>query len=281
MSFIICRRDNFVAELAALSGVRDEAVLSAFRKVPREHFLPPGPWLVEGIDGACFPTPDDDPAHILHAVGVVLKPGRGEGLHCANPAPVAKALRNTGFRPGDRVLHVGAGLGYFSAIIAELVGPEGRVVAAEIDPGLADSARRNLAPWPHIEVTGDALSVADQPFDAIFSSAGMADIPASWLDALSVDGRMMAPLTGANGAGFLFFLRKIDDVRFDARLESFVRFYPCLGLRGEADLARLDRALISGAAPFVTALRRDRHEPGEQCWLHGAGWCLTTGRRRH
>lgn len=278
MSFATGRRDIFVAELAALCGIRDDAVLRAFRKVPREDFLPSGPWLVEGLDGACFSTPDADPAHILHAVGVVLKEGQGAGLHCANPAPVAKALQNTGFRRGDRVLHVGAGLGYFSAIIAELVGPEGWITAAEIDPDLATAARRNLAPWPNVEVAGDALAVAAQPYDVVFSSAGMAAIPSSWLDSLSAGGRMMAPLTGTNGTGLLFNLRRVDAGLFDARLESFVRFYPCLGLRDTLDLIRLDRALASGSAPFVTALRRDRHPLDSRCWLHGPDWCLTTER---
>jgi protein-L-isoaspartate(D-aspartate) O-methyltransferase len=274
----VCRRDIFVEELAALSGLRDAPLLAAFRKVPREDFLPPGPWLVEGIDGAYFTTPDGDPSHILHAVGVVLKEAGRIGLHCANPAPVAKALQNTGFRPGDRVLHVGAGLGYFSAIIAELVGPAGKVVAAEIDPELAGPAQRNLAPWPQVEVTGDALRVASQPFDVIFSSAGLATIPIAWLDALTVGGRMMVPLTGSNGAGFLFRLCHTGQERYEAKLESFVRFYPCIGLQDSRDQKRLDKALSSGSAPFVTSLRRDTHLPGEQCWLHGPGWCLSTGR---
>lgn len=271
----VSRRDIFVEELAALCGIRDELVLQAFRTVPREHFLPAGPWLIEGIDGGRFMTPDADPSHILHAVGVVLKQGVELGLHCANPAPVAKALQNTGFRPGDSVLHVGAGLGYFSAVIAELVGPAGKVLAAEIDPALAASARRSLAPWPQVEVVGDALEVAARPVDVIFSSAGMATIPTVWLDALAEGGRMMVPLTGTNGAGFIFRIARTGGERFDAKLESFVRFYPCIGLRDPRDLRRLDKALSTGRAPFVTALRRDRHPAGEHCWLHGHGWCLT------
>ena len=232
MTFFISRSDagrrtRFAEELAAVCGIRSEPVLRAFRTVPREDFLPPGPWVIEGMDGARFSSLDDNPAHILHAVGVVLSAGGDHALHCANPAPVAKALQNTGLIPGDRVLHIGAGLGYFSAIMAELVGPSGRVTAAEIDPELAETARRSLSPWPQVEVVGDALSLAPAPYDAIFSSAGMAAIPPVWLDCLTIGGRMMLPLTGSNGSGFTFQFHKSDaDGPLAAKLESFVRFYP-------------------------------------------------------
>lgn len=269
-------RAQFAEELAALCGIRAEPVLRAFRTVRREDFLPPGPWTIEGLDGANFASPDDDPAHILHAVGVVLAHG-DTPLHCANPAPVAKALQSTGFMPGDRVLHVGAGLGYFSAIIAELVGPSGQVVAAEIDPDLVAQARRNLAPWPQVTVAGDALALPARPYDVIFSSAGMATLPASWPASLAPGGRMMLPLTGSKGAGFAFLFRKDrTGEAISAKLQGFVRFYPCLGLRDTADLAALDLALGDGRAAFVTALREDRHEREETCWLHGDDWCLST-----
>jgi len=282
MTYFISRpdtgqRSRFAEELAALCGIRSEPVLRAFRTVPREDFLPPGPWMIEGIDGARFPSPDDDPAHILHSVGVVLNQGGEHALHCANPAPVAKALQNTGLAPGDRVLHVGAGLGYFSAILAELVGPAGQVIAAEIDPELSEAARRALAPWRQVEVVGDALAIEPRLFDVIFSSAGMATLPAAWLDWLAVGGRMMLPLTGSNGTGFTFFFEKTaNEAPLAAKLESFVRFYPCIGLREPADLAALDAALIDGRAPYVTALRRDGHDQDDHCWLHTGAWCLTT-----
>ena len=271
------RRRNFSQEIAALSGVRAEPILRALENVPREDFLPPGPWTIERLGGGYFQTPDDDPSHILHAVGVALSRSRGFPLHCANPALAAKALETTGLRPGDRVLHVGAGLGYFSAIMAELVGPSGQVFAAEIDPELAAQARLNLAPWPQVVVVGDALALAPHPYDVVFSSAGMATIPSVWLDSLAVGGRMTLPLTGSNETGFSFTLRKCQEHgEFAAKMESFVCFFPCIGLRDAEDIAALDSALASKQAPYVTSLRRDRHDLEPACWLHGEGWCLTT-----
>lgn len=267
---------RFVQEVAALSGVRDQAVLHAFDAVPREDFLPPGPWTVEGIDGSCFQSPDADPSHVLHAVGVVLSRAGEMPLHCANPAAVARSLAATSIAPGDRVLHIGAGLGYYSAVIAELTGPSGQVIAAEIDPNLAAQARRNLAPWAWVSVVGDALALPPQSYDVIFSSAGMASIPPLWLELLPAGARMTLPLTGGNGAGFSFsFRRKGGGGPISAKMESLVRFYPCLGLRKPADVAALDLALGGGQAPFVSRLRLDFHERDQACWLHGDGWCLS------
>ena len=256
--------------------MRDPRILRAFEAVPREDFLPPGPWSIEGVDGGYFQSPDDDPGHVLHAVGVVLSRAGEVPLHCANPAAVARSLAATSIVEGDRILHVGAGLGYFSAIIAELAGSSGQVVAAEIDPNLAAQARRNLAPWPQVSVVGDALTLPPQSYDVIFSSAGMASIPPLWLELLPAGARMNLPLTGSNGAGFSFsFRRKGGGGPISAKMESLVRFYPCLGLRKAGDVAALDLALAGGQAPFVTALRLDSHDQGQACWLHGDGWCLS------
>jgi len=274
-------RQRLAQEIAALCGVRSEAVLQAFATVPREDFLPPGPWTIEGLDGSYFRSPDEDPDHILHAVGVAISRGEEVPLHCANPAVVAKTLEVTGIKPGDRVLHVGAGLGYFSAVIAELVGPSGQVTAAEIDPDLAAQATDNLAPWSWVTVTGDALALPARPYDVIFSSAGMAILPPDWVRLLPPGGRMSLPLTGSNGGGFSFLFHRNDDGDFiEARLLSFVRFYPCLGLRGADDISALDTALNDRRAPFITSIREDRHDREAECWLHGDGWCLTT-RPRH
>jgi protein-L-isoaspartate(D-aspartate) O-methyltransferase len=68
---------------------------------------------------------------------------------------------------------VGAGTGYYSAILAELVGPEGRVLAFEIDAELAERAADNLEPWPQAEVVaGDGALLDPGPADVIVVNAG-------------------------------------------------------------------------------------------------------------
>jgi protein-L-isoaspartate O-methyltransferase len=89
-------------------------------------------------------------------------------------------------------VHVGAGTGYYSAVLAEIVGREGRVTAVEIDPSLAGRARRNLAPgWPQAAVVAaDGFAFRpDRPADAIVVNAGVSHLSPAWLDALAAAGR--------------------------------------------------------------------------------------------
>ncbi|OIQ94501.1 protein-L-isoaspartate O-methyltransferase [mine drainage metagenome] len=267
-------RARYAAEVAALSGVSDPGLLRALAMVRREDFLPPGPWLIEAADGSCYLSADADPDRILHAVGVVLDPQRG--LHHANPARVARMLERAGIRPGHTVLHVGAGPGYFTALMAEMVGPSGRVIAAEIDPALAAGARQALADRPNVRVEGDALALALPRLDRIFVSCGLAALPVPWLEALAEDGRMMVPMTGAMDAGLQLQLEADPGAAaLRATAVSCVMFYPCHGLRDDAAAQAFDRALAGGRVPEIRSLRRDPHAPDADCWLHGDGWCLS------
>lgn len=268
------RRRLFSREIMAAVGIRSPALLHAFATVPRERYLPPGPWIVEAIDGAYYATQDNDVSHILHAVGVALDAKRE--LNTANPARVGRSLEAAEFRPGDEVLHVGAGMGYFSAIIAELVGPTGRVTAAEIDEQLASKARSNLASRPNVEIIGDALTHPLPSVDVVFASAGSAIIPRPWVDALRPGGRMVLPLTGSKNIGVSLVVKKTNDnSRLAAQHREFVRYYPCIGTRDAGAIDAVDAALSDPRGPFVKSLRLDPHPPDGQCWLHGEGWCLS------
>jgi protein-L-isoaspartate(D-aspartate) O-methyltransferase len=268
-------RAAYVAELAAHGGLRSAALLKAFATVPRERLLPPGPWIVEAADGSFYATEDDNISHILHAVGVAIDTKRD--LISANPAKIGRMLEAARIAPGETVLHVGAGLGYFSAVMAELVGPEGRVIAAEIDPGLASRARANLAAWRTVTLIADSLACSLPPVDVVFVSAGTPAIPRQWVDALRPGGRMVLPMTGALDSGFLFHFEKATSpIWLSAWVQSFVRFYPCHGLRDPLDVAALSKAMADSRGPAVRALRLDRHEPNSHCWLHREAWCLTT-----
>lgn len=265
---------RFAEEVAVLGGLKDKALRAAFAKVRRSDFLPHGPWVLESLDGAYYLSDNDDQRQVMHSVGVALDPNRG--LNNGNPARVGRVIEATEIKPGDRVLHVGAGAGYYSAVIAELVGPEGAVIAAEIDQLLFAEAQRNLMPWNNVQVVGDALALDLPSLDVVFSSAGIADLPLLWLLALKPGGRMLLPLTGSGQGGFIFYLRRLaGPTLFEAKVLSAQRYYPCLGTRDPAAMAAVDLAMQNGKGQTVRSLRLAPHTAGGDCWLHGHGWCLS------
>ena len=70
-----------------------------------------------------------------------------------------------GTAPGERVMHLGCGAGYYTAILAELIGPAGEITAIDIHPEMARRARDALAPWPQVEARhADGASAPLQPY---------------------------------------------------------------------------------------------------------------------
>src|SRR5262249_383915 len=110
-------------------------------------------------------TPDSDPRRVYHNIVVAIDPARQ--LFNGQPSTLTAWIDALGLAPGARVLHVGSGLGYYTALLAQAVGPSGRVVAYEVDESLASEARQNLAYMSWVDVRhGDASSV-DGTFDAV------------------------------------------------------------------------------------------------------------------
>src|SRR5258708_38929331 len=95
-------------------------------------------------------------------------------------------------KPGENVIQVGAGSGYFSAIRAELVGESGSVVAFEIDHSLAEAAERNLKRWKQVrvEATSGVSGIAGRA-DVVYVSAGLQQVPLAWFEALALGGRLL------------------------------------------------------------------------------------------
>lgn len=288
MMDLTLRRRFFAEEIEAVARLRSPALVEALAAVPRERFLRPGPWTVlaetdfTGTGPArTRETSDADPARVYHNIGVAIDPARQ--LFNGQPGTLAPWIDALELAPGARVLHVGAGLGYYTAIIAHIVGSAGRVLASEADAGLAADARANLAAMPWVTVcSGSTADGLDGPFDAILVNAGVTHPLDPWLEALVPDGRMILPMTatmpamGNIGKGFVFLLQRHGDA-FTARLSGFVAIYSAIDIR-DGDLnAALGKAMMTGPqrAQAVTRLRRDVHEPADACWLHTPGFCLS------
>ena len=226
-------------------------------------------------------TKDADPRRVYHNYSIAIDPARQ--LFNGAPGTVVPSIDALELKPGDRVLHVGAGLGYYSALMAHVVGSTGRVLALEVDQGLASSARANLTSMPAIEVRHDhGTTPWNDSFDAIFVSAGVTHPQPSWLDELVVRGRLVLPLTatmpamGPLGKGFMTIFTKSSDDSFAARPLSMTMIYSGVGLRDEALNAALGRAMMRSPFPAFTRLRRDPHDAAPSCWLHGPAFCLAS-----
>jgi len=276
-------RRQFAEKMASLAGLRTRGLVEALATIPREQFLPKGPWLLKGETDVGKPprlSPDDDPRHLYDNVSVAIDAERS--LFNGAPALIGKCIDALGLEPGARVLHVGCGLGYYTAVMAHIVGPGGRVIAIEVDPALAAQARDHLAsmPWVQVEV-GDATGPLDQRFDAMLINAGVTHPRETWLDALEPNSRLVVPLTatfaamGPLGKGLLMLLTRRDDGSFDVRTLTFVAIYSAIGLRDEALNQQLAAAMRQRPFPASGLLRRDLHEPTPACWLHTAAFCLS------
>ena len=284
MSDLVARRRFFAEEIQIVANLKSAALVDALSAVPREGFLPPGPWTIRGEADFQSPprhTADDDPRHVYHNVAVAIDSSRM--LFNGAPGLLAMAIDALSLKKGDRVLHLGTGLGYYTALIAHSVGPTGHVLGLEVDAQLADSARTRLASLPWIDVRqGDGTGTLDQPFDAMLINAGVTHPQDTWLDALTPGGRLILPLTATMpamspiGKGLLLVVTPSDDARrFSARVLTFVAIYSGIGLRDETTNAAVGAALGKMPLPKIASLRRDTHEASSSCWLHAPTFCLS------
>lgn len=158
-----------------------DPVTAAFVAAPREWFLPEGERRRASYDG---PIPI------------------GHGQTNSQPRTVEAMLRLLDVRPGDRVLDVGSGSGWTTALLAELTGPDGQVTALELEPDLVAFGRANLArgDWPQARidaaVPGRYGDPAGAPYDRILVSAEAGRLPGELLDQLAPEGRMVIPVRG-------------------------------------------------------------------------------------
>ena len=277
-------RQFFADELDAVCAFQTPGLASAFADVARERFLPPGPWDVLSMSDytpcaapAPRPTADADPRRVYHNIGIAID--RSRSLFNGHPGTLASWIDTLGLAPGTRVLHIGTGLGYYTAIMAHVVGPSGRVVGIEVDEPLAVAARANLASMPWVDVRhGDGASLGGDTFDAILVNAGVTHPLDEWLDALPVGGRLVLPLTVAMaptlGKGFMMLLTRLVDGSCAVKPFGVVAVYSALGLRDVALNAALGEAMRKQPWPPVTRLRRDEHQPTTTCWLHGPRCCF-------
>jgi protein-L-isoaspartate(D-aspartate) O-methyltransferase len=193
-------------------GVGDERVLDCLRRVPRADFVPP-----EAVRSAYL----DEPVAIA------------QGQVTTQPSLVAAMVAALGLAGHERVLEIGTGLGFQTALLACLAA---EVWSIERFEDLADAARENLARVSNAHVVaGDGSEglAEHAPFDAIVVSAAFPTVPPPLLEQLAVGGRLVQPIGPGGGEDVVLFERQGDRLE---RLRSllparFVRLHGRHGYR--------------------------------------------------
>lgn len=264
-------RAFYAEELRLANGLPQSSVEAAFATVPRERFVGPAPWRLgmRRVTRRRMPLMTAEPRQLYHDVLVGLSRNRNNG----QPSLWYRLFQVVSPQLGEHVVHIGSGTGYYTAILAKLVGSTGTVTAFEVNRRLGQRARDNLASYKNVEVViGDGARALDRA-DVIVVSAGVALPPRSWFDALSVGGRLVMPITGTRGYGpAIAFTR--EHHRVAAEFVMMVGFSPCLGTRDKRAETAIDRALNRGRPDRIDTARLDRHRRERECWLHTKTVCL-------
>jgi protein-L-isoaspartate(D-aspartate) O-methyltransferase len=208
------RRLDMVEKQLVARGVRDARVLEAMRDVPRHRFVP------EALRGGAY---DDRPLPI------------GEGQTISQPYMVAIMTASLAPEPDDRVLEIGTGSGYQTAILSRLAAS---VVSLERHAPLAAHAREALA---SLGITNVRIHVADgtagfpegAPFERILVTAGAPAIPTSLMEQLADRGRLVIPV-GPSGLQHLRIVDRRGD-QYDQRKGEACVFVPLIGLHAWPD----------------------------------------------
>jgi protein-L-isoaspartate(D-aspartate) O-methyltransferase len=268
----VAKRHAYAAEVTRRAGVRDPRIEAAFAAVPRQDFAGAPPWRVgSGAFGSDWVS---DPERLYEDVLVGIDMPRG--INNGQPSLHAQALDALQPKVGDTIVQIGAGAGYYTAILATLVGTAGRVVAYEIEPDIAERAAANLVRYPQVEVRA-CSGVADLPAaDAIYVNAAATHPLRAWLDALKPGGRLVFPLQAAGSSGAMLIVTRPEcGEAWPARLMMGVVFIACAGAQDSEMGRKLDQAFRRGGQARVRSLRFGG-APSEADWVRGEGWALST-----
>jgi protein-L-isoaspartate(D-aspartate) O-methyltransferase len=281
MDRLQAQRRFFADLITASAGISksNSRIADALASVPREHFVGPGPWKIFTASGL-VQTPSDDPAFLYQDVVVAIAADRG--INNGQPLLHAICLAALNLTEGETILHIGAGTGYYTALLSKLAGPIGSVLAYEIEQDLAQRAAINLADFSNVTVHHRSGSEGPLPdCDAIYVNAGATAPLDVWLDALRPNGRLLFPLTptegpaAITGAGAMLLVTRTSSDDFHGRFVCPAMFIPCVAARDEATAAKLSAAFKRGDYRNVRSLRRNS-SPDETSWCAGNGWWLST-----
>ena len=278
-------REFYAREVKFAASLTTPGLVEAFAKVPREKFLGPGPWQigsavrtmsVAGFGQMSYITVED-PRDVYH--NVVISLDRAKDINNGQPGSLALWIDALGLKPGERVYHLGCGVGYYTGIMAEVVGPAGSVLGLELQPELAARAKENLAGYANVTVeAGEGAAFDPGECDAILVNCGVTHPQTKWLERLREGGRLVVPLTMAINATIgQGVMTKItwSGGKYVTEMVSPIAIYSGGNLRDTALEPQMLKGLTTGGLLKLKSVRRDAHEPGETCVVHRRDVCLS------
>lgn len=280
-------RASYARLIATIGGVPADStesipLVEAFTSVPREQFIGSGPWRIV-TQGGYVTVPADDPAFLYQDFAVALQPD--QHINNGQPSLHVRCLAALQIKSGEKVVHVGAGTGYYTALLAALVGASGSVIAYEVDKQLADKAAANLKDYSNISLQNRSGVEGPLPeCDVIYVNAGATSPMDAWVNALHPRGRLLFPLTTTHGFGAMLLVTRKSESELAARFIIQCAFIHCLGARDENTEKKLAEAFKTGG---ITNYQRQggmwdvkslrcKSEPNGSCWFAGNGWWLST-----
>ncbi len=280
-------RRFYADEIRLAANLRSQSLADAFAAVPRETFLGPPPWQICSADQSSLALmglsgmyiTSTDPRDLYHNVLVAIDPSRY--LNNGHPSTLARWIDALDLQRGNRVYHVGCGVGYYTAILAEAVGPRGAVVAIDVDADLATRAKQNLAAYSQVTVSaGDGAEFDPGICDAMLINAGVTHPHVAWIKRLATGGRMVLPLThtmaaNANcGNGVMVKIVRTPD-GFAAEVITHAAIFSCTTVRDSELELQLQMRLQNRQLRKLKSVRLESHEKVDTCLVHGRDICLS------
>jgi len=203
---------SLIASLVEDEWLKTPRIIEAFKKIKRLDFLPAAPF-----GGEPRPLYGREENKNLAELNEALSIGHGQTI--SQPLVVAFMLELLQPEPGEKILDIGSGSGWTTALLSEIVSNKGngKVIGIEIIPGLKDFGEKNVAKYDYVSrgiakfICADATEgyKSEAPYDKILASASARDeIPKAWKEQLKIKGRIVMPI---NTSIWLFVKKEEND----------------------------------------------------------------------